>query len=79
MLQNKILYEYILIKWQIGPIDGGWYSILKRKKNNEKGKWKRKKKKEREWEGDSNILTHRFLLHTHGNTHGIEEYKEIAV
>jgi hypothetical protein len=29
-------------------------------------------------EGDTNILTHRFLLHTHGNTQGIEEYKGIT-
>jgi hypothetical protein len=46
-------------------------------KKNGKRKRKRKRKKEKEWEGDSNILTHRFLLHTRGNTRGIEGYKGI--
>jgi hypothetical protein len=44
------------------------------KKGKEKGKIRNKKQ-----EGDSNILTHRFLLHTCDNAQGIEKYKGILV
>jgi hypothetical protein len=46
-------------------------------KNKKRMKKENEIEKEKEKEGNSNILTHRFLLHTRGNTHGIEEYKGI--
>jgi hypothetical protein len=49
---------------------------VKNKKKNEKKE--KEKEKGKEYEGDTNILTHRFLLHTHDNTQGIEEYKGIT-